>query len=364
MKKLILFTLLPLFSFSQITWSWTDAETGLDKGTFVTNGTLNEDGTVSSGTYTISDFTLDQTSTPISTSGSFANGDWVLSQPDIGFNWSGSYVTEFWRSSGGYTNGLNIYTQGYTHGISMSIDYFTIFQGASNFLVNQSTTPQVTPVNSETDSDIKLNGTVSAESNQIKNVADPTDAQDAATKSYIDNNVNSFSGSYNDLSETPTMYTQSQVDALVTNLQNQIDEPVYTIGHWPELGGYVFMVSDDGKHGLVAETEDQGSESWYNAQNLISNPSNHSVNGQNFRDWRLPTRYELAQMYLQKSAIESAGGDSFGTKTYWTSNQSIYSINGLEEETAWRQNFGSGIQFYSNAIRLTDDLFVRSVREF
>jgi hypothetical protein len=69
-------------------------------------------------------------------------------------------------------------------------------------------------------------------------------------------------------------------------------------------------------------------------------------------------------MYLQKSAIESAGGDSFGTKTYWTSNQSIYSINGLEEETAWRQNFGSGIQFYSNAIRLTDDLFVRSVREF
>jgi hypothetical protein len=90
-----------LFSFSQITWSWTDAETGLEKGTFVTNGTLNEDGTVSSGTYTISDFTLDQTNTPISTSGSFANGDWVLSQPDIGFNWSGSYVSEFWRSSGG-----------------------------------------------------------------------------------------------------------------------------------------------------------------------------------------------------------------------------------------------------------------------
>ena len=115
MKKLILFTLLPLFSFSQITWSWTDAETGLDKGTFVTNGTLNEDGTVSSGTYTISDFTLDQTSTPISTSGSFANGDWVLSQPDIGFNWSGSYVSEFWRSSGGvYKRIKHIYSRLYT----------------------------------------------------------------------------------------------------------------------------------------------------------------------------------------------------------------------------------------------------------
>ena len=192
--------------------------------------------------------------------------------------------------------------------------------------------------------DILLNGVVSAENNQIKNVSDPTHAQDAATKNYT--------------------YSKAEVDALVANLQNQIDEPVYTIGYWPELGGYVFMVSADGKHGLVAETEDQGVESWYNAQNLISNPSNHSEVGQNFTDWRLPTRYELAQMYSQKSEIESAGGDAFGAKTYWTSNQSIYSVNGLEEETAWRQNFGTGIQYSSNAIRLVDDLFVRSVREF
>jgi hypothetical protein len=71
--------------------------------------------------------------------------------------------------------------------------------------------------------DILLNGTVSAENNNIKNVADPTNAQDVATKSYVDNNVNSFSGSYNDLTDTPTMYTQTQVDALISNLQSQID---------------------------------------------------------------------------------------------------------------------------------------------
>ena len=34
--------------------------------------------------------------------------------------------------------------------------------------------------------DIKLSGTISAENNQIKNVADPTVAQDVATKNYVD----------------------------------------------------------------------------------------------------------------------------------------------------------------------------------
>ena len=43
--------------------------------------------------------------------------------------------------------------------------------------------------------DILLSGDVSIENNSIKNVADPVYAQDAATKSYVDNNVNSFSGS-------------------------------------------------------------------------------------------------------------------------------------------------------------------------
>tara|TARA_B110000503_G_C7133523_1_gene407804 strand:- start:280 stop:1830 length:1551 start_codon:yes stop_codon:yes gene_type:complete len=71
--------------------------------------------------------------------------------------------------------------------------------------------------------DILLNGTVSAENNQIKNVSDPTDDQDAATKNYVDNNLGSFSGSYNDLTDTPTMYTQAQVDELISNLQTQMD---------------------------------------------------------------------------------------------------------------------------------------------
>ena len=55
--------------------------------------------------------------------------------------------------------------------------------------------------------DILLNGTVSAQENQIKNVADPTDAQDAVTKNYV--------------------YSKAEVDSLIAqavlNLQSQIN---------------------------------------------------------------------------------------------------------------------------------------------
>ena len=62
--------------------------------------------------------------------------------------------------------------------------------------------------------DILLNGTVSAENYQIKNVADPTEAQDVTTKSYVENIVSNT-------------YTQSEVDAIISEaiagLQDQID---------------------------------------------------------------------------------------------------------------------------------------------
>ena len=141
--------------------------------------------------------------------------------------------------------------------------------------------------------------------------------------------------------------TGTVVDPYVVNATG---DPTYTIGLWPELGGYVFWVSSDGKHGLVAETQDQGINTWHEAQNLISDPSNHSVNGQKFRDWRLPTKFELNEMYLQQAAI---GG--FGPNYYWSSTEVNFG-------DAWIQYFYNGNQ--SDINKLLSDFFVRSVRAF
>ena len=140
-------------------------------------------------------------------------------------------------------------------------------------------------------------------------------------------------------------------DPYVVNATATGGSPTYTIGLWPELGGYVFWVSADGKHGLVAETQDQGYGSWYEAQNLISNPANHSVDGQKFRDWRMPTRFELNEMYVQRVAI--GGFDIFD---YWSSTEDYYA-------SAWGQRFSSsGVQDYFNKDFFNFD--VRSVRAF
>jgi hypothetical protein len=116
-------------------------------------------------------------------------------------------------------------------------------------------------------------------------------------------------------------------------------------------GGKVFYVTTGGLHGLIAETQDQSSScSWYNAQNVISNPDNHSTEGKKFTDWRLPTQYELNLMYNARSTI---GG--FGTFYYWSSTETAYYL-------AWYQNFLDGVQ--DATFSKDSAVFVRAIRAF
>lgn len=78
-------------------------------------------------------------------------------------------------------------------------------------------------------------------------------------------------------------------------------------------GGVVISVAADGLTGVIAETQDQGTSDWDGIDKLIANPVNHSKEGKEFNNWRLPTREELALMNAQKKSLSIVKGN------YWSS---------------------------------------------
>jgi Protein of unknown function (DUF1566) len=135
----------------------------------------------------------------------------------------------------------------------------------------------------------------------------------------------------------------------IQNLRSNAASIVHTIGE-SYGGGVVFYVTIDGMHGLVAATQDQSSATtWYEAQNNISNPKNHNTEGKKYTDWRLPTKYELNLLYLQKTVV-----GSFANNGYWSSSENYYN-------SAWAQNFSNGSQVNGSKVSIFS---VRAVRSF
>ena len=121
-------------------------------------------------------------------------------------------------------------------------------------------------------------------------------------------------------------------------------------------GGIVFYVTTDGLHGLIAETQNQSTDSdWYVAHDIISNPANHSYEGQKFIDWRLPTKYELNLMFNARSTI---GG--FTNNYYWSSTESDFNVTTNNRES-WLQNMSSGTPFKTFS---STPFYVRAIRAF
>jgi hypothetical protein len=105
----------------------------------------------------------------------------------------------------------------------------------------------------------------------------------------------------------------------------------------------------DGLHGLIAETQDQSTSSFWNAQDIISINSNHSTAGKLYTDWRLPTKNELNLLYIQRGQVGSGWSE-----WYWSSKE-------FDDSPAWKQRFTDGVQRYENKDYSNS---VRAVRTF
>ena len=119
-------------------------------------------------------------------------------------------------------------------------------------------------------------------------------------------------------------------------------------------GGYI--VYEKNGHGLVAAPKDLGRMTWADA---VYGCDELTLNG--YSDWRLPTKEELKQLYLNKDKI---GGfpNSGGCGDYVLNNPCIYwSSTGNDNGYAWVQGFDSGLQSWAGK---SSECNVRAVRAF
>ena len=89
---------------ANIDWTWSNAGTGTEQGTFITTGEL-DGAQAPAGAYAILDFSV-TASTHGLPLGSVSGGQFTIGAPDIGFDWNGSAPTVMWQSSGTWPIGF------------------------------------------------------------------------------------------------------------------------------------------------------------------------------------------------------------------------------------------------------------------
>lgn len=139
--------------------------------------------------------------------------------------------------------------------------------------------------------------------------------------------------------------------ALHANMADSLAQATYAIGD-TAMGGIVFYVNSTGTHGLVASLQDQSSaSSWANAHDTISFNTTFDPIGQEYTDWRLPTKHEMDLM-RQNLYNSSLGG--LAASPYWTSIST-------DSTDAWMEVLPTGS---FSAINKSATFNVRAVRSF
>lgn len=197
---------------------------------------------------------------------------------------------------------------------------------------------------------------------QLKNLTDPTDAQDATTKAYVDARIA--------ILETRVKALESLIPAVIGDLRE---------------GGIVFWVDPvDNTHGLICAIQDQSAGiRWDNGASIATGATGVSIGaGASNTDaiiatqgivissyaaglartdigWFLPSYAELEEMRLNSTLIDDTAiansGSVFSTIPYWSSSE-------VTSSTAWSLRI-SGPESVSQQNKI-DILPVRAVRYF
>jgi len=188
-----------------------------------------------------------------------------------------------------------------------------------------------------------------------------------------------------------TVYTNNVFSTLVATI-GALEARIAALEPLPasigdlRAGGVVFWVDpNDNTKGLVCALQDQGRGGieWYNGSYVTTNATATAIGtgaanttaiigaqgpratdyaaglaraytGGGHTNWFLPSRDELNQMYVHKATLEAAAGFTAFGNFYWSSTE-------YDNRSAWRQNFGVGVQASANKI-FPD--YVRAVRAF
>jgi len=170
--------------------------------------------------------------------------------------------------------------------------------------------------------EILLNGVVRAENNQIKNVADPTDAQDAATKAYIDSLIADL---------------QSQIDQ-INSSQPQYDLTDGLVAYYP-FNGNANDASGNDINGTVSGatlTSNKNGDvnsaySFDGDQDIITIPNTDMINTSQITvsAWIKPTRYTAleqdqgdSQQVIVSNTRQDGWGPGFEFKTFGETDSS------------------------------------------
>jgi hypothetical protein len=139
--------------------------------------------------------------------------------------------------------------------------------------------------------------------------------------------------------KTPTPVAVSPELTPTPITEQPITTAALSIGSKGPGGGIVFYIDGTGAHGLEAIVADEPNDMTWDAARTTNFGSG----------WRLPTKDELNQLYLQKAVV---GG--FATNGYWSSTE-------YNSDYAWAQDFSSGYQGCSSK---SFTYRVRAVRAF